>query len=115
QATAQYDFSATATVTWDGGARHTEVEVRNASGSVEIVSADRKVIDDGRHTYVSDPKAGRRWTGLFVEPIAEHGPSPASHWELSTKPGPKVAGRATTVVLATRPDGTQALRLFVDD
>ncbi len=116
-AASNYDFTGTATVTWQtgDGTRHDRVQVHDTSGSVEIRSRDGVVIDDGRHTYVRDRRGTPAWTGMFVEPIANDPPPPGSHWALSTKAGPTVAGRPTTAVLATRPDGTPALRLSVDD
>lgn len=116
-AASQYDFSGTATVSWNtgDGTRRAQVEVHDADGSIEIVSADGAVIDEGRHTYVRDPRTAPGWTSVLVEPAAHDLPGPGSHWELTTKPGHAVAGRPTTVVFATRPDGTPAQRLFVDD
>jgi negative regulator of sigma E activity len=116
-AATQYDFSGTATVAWNTGAgtRRAQVEVHDADGSIEIVSADGTVIDEGRHTYLRDPRTAPGWTSVLVEPVARDLPSPSSHWDLSTAAGQTVAGRRTTVVVATRPDGTPAQRLFVDD
>jgi hypothetical protein len=116
-AASQYDFSGAATVRWNtgDGTRRAPVEVHDAAGSIKIVSAAGIVIDEGRHTYLRDPRTAPGWTSVLVEPTARNLPGPGSHWELTTEPGRTVAGRATTVVVATRPDGTPAQRLFVDD
>ena len=112
-----YDFTGTATVRWNTseGTRRAQVEVHDADRSIEIVSAEGVVIDEGRHTYLRDARSAPGWTSLLVEPVARDLPAPGSHWELSTKPGHPIAGRLTTVVFATRPDGTPAQRLNVDD
>jgi hypothetical protein len=116
-AAAQYDFSGTATVSWNAGdgTRHAQVAVHDAGGSIEIVSGDGSVIDEGRHTYVRDRSNGPGWTSVLVEPMAGDLPAPGTHWALSTKPGRPVAGRPTTVVVAARADGTPASVLNVDD
>ncbi len=116
-AASRYDFSGTATVAWNAGEgiRRAQVEVHDAGGSIEIVSAEGEVIDEGRHTYVRDPRSAPGWTSVLVEPAAEGLPAPGSHWELTIGPGRTVAGRPTTTVVAVRSDGTPAQRLFVDD
>jgi len=116
-AASRYDFSGTATVAWNtgDGTRREQVEVHDASGAIEIVSAEGMVIDEGRHTYVRDPRSAPGWTSVLVEPVADDLPAPGSHWELTTGAGHTVAGRPTTQVVATRSDGTPAQRLFVDD
>jgi hypothetical protein len=116
-AASQYDFSGTANVAWNtgDGTRRAQVEVHDAGGAIEIVSADGVVIDEGRHTYLRDPRSAPGWTSVIVEPVADDLPGPGSHWELSTGAGRTVAGRPTTTVVATRADGTPAQRLFVDN
>jgi hypothetical protein len=116
-AASQYAFSGTATVRWNtgNGTRRATVQVHDADGSIEIVSAQGRIIDQGRHTYLRDPRTAPGWTSVLVEPTARDLPAPGSHWELSTRAGRTVAGRATTVVIAERPDGTPVQRLFVDD
>jgi hypothetical protein len=116
-ASSRYDFSGTATVSWNtgGGTRRAPVEVHDASGSIEIISVSGIVVDEGRHTYLRDPRTAPRWSSVLVEPSARNLPAPGSHWDLSTAAGRTVAGRPTTVVVATRSDGTPAQRLFVDD
>ncbi|MDQ1430565.1 MAG: hypothetical protein QOF40_1167 [Actinomycetota bacterium] len=116
-ASSRYDFSATATVAWNtgSGTRRAPVRVHDAAGSIEIVSANGVVVDEGRHTYLRDPRSAPRWTSVLVEPSARGIPAPDSGWELSTDGGRTVAGRPATVVVAARADGTPAQRLFVDD
>jgi hypothetical protein len=116
-AASHYDFSGTATVAWNtgDGTRRAEVEVHDTDGAIEIVSAEGVVIDAGRRTYVRDPRSAPGWTSVLVEPVADALPSPGSRWALSIETGHTVAGRPTTLVVATRPDGTPAQRLFVDD
>jgi hypothetical protein len=116
-AASHYDFSGTATVRWNTGegTRRAQVEVHDADGSIEIVSADGTIIDEGRHTYLSDPRRAPGWTSVLVEPTARDLPAPGSHWDLTAEAGRSVAGRTTTAVVAKRPNGTPAQRLFVDD
>jgi sigma-E factor negative regulatory protein RseB len=116
-ASSRYDFSGRATVTWStgSGTRRAPVQVHDAAGSIEVVSATGVVVDQGRHTYLRDPRTAPRWTSVLVEPSARGVPAPGSHWQLSTEGGRTVARRPTTVVMASRPDGTPAQRLFVDD
>ena len=114
-AASRYDFSGTAVVTWTTGTgtRETQVEVHGDDGTLEIVAADGgTVVDEGRRTYLRN-KLG--WTGALVEPAPGQLPSPTHRWNLTTAAGRTVAGRPTTVVVASRPDGTPAQRLFVDD
>ena len=114
-AASTYDYSGTAVVSWTVGdaTRRSQVEVHDVDGALEIVAADGgAVIDEGRRTYLRD-RLG--WTGAVVEPAAGDLPSPSHHWELSLGTPRTVAGRPTTVVVATRGDGTPAQRLFVDD
>jgi hypothetical protein len=110
-----HDFTGVATVTWTSskGAQQAQVRVTDASGSVAVTAADgRAVVDEGRRTYLRD-RLG--WTGLVVEPTSGHIPAPDRRWALSTAGTSTVAGRAATVVVAARGDGTPAQRLVVDD
>ena len=60
------------------GDRHRHVDDRtaparrsrctDADGTIEIVSAAGVVIDEGRHTYVRDPRTAPGWTSVLVEP-----------------------------------------------
>jgi len=114
QAAATHDFSGLVTVTWRDGAtlRKAQVEVTDAGGVVEARVNGDVVYDSGARTYVKD---GNRWTGIAVDPAAGETPSAATHWKLTTSPGPEVAGRSTTQVVASRRDGTVAQRTAVDD
>ena len=76
--------------------------VHDADGSIEIRSEDGVVIDEGRRTYLQDPRSAPGWTSVLVEPTAHDLPAPGSRWELSTETGRTVAGRPTTMVVATR-------------
>jgi sigma-E factor negative regulatory protein RseB len=113
QAAQSHDFSGTATVSWrdDATIRRTEVAVTDDSGVIEARANGTVVYDSGSRTYVKD---GRHWTSVVLGAAAD-APSPASHWRLTTRRGPDVAGRPTTEVVATRRDGTVAQRLAVDD
>ncbi len=114
-AASRYDYSGTAEVVWTVGdaTRSAQVEVHDVGGALEIVAADGgAVIDEGRRTYLRD-RLG--WTGALVEPAAGNLPGPSHQWALSLGAARTVAGRPTTVVVATRHDGTPAQRMFVDD
>ena len=111
-----HDFSGVATVTWTtpkGTRQSAQVHVTDVGGSVAIAATDgNTVVDEGRRTYLKDHLG---WTGLVVEPAARDLPAPDRRWQLSTDGTRTVAGRPATVVLATRPDGTPAQRIAVDD
>jgi hypothetical protein len=111
----QHDFTGVATVMWTTakGKQSTQVHVVDVGGDVSVaVAAGDAVVDEGRRTYLRD-RLG--WTGLAVEPTARAVPAPDRRWQLSTAGPRTVAGRSATVVVATRPDGTPAQRLVVDD
>ena len=109
------DFTGDATVTWtsSGGVRRSHVTVSDQGGAIEITTKDgAAVIDTDRRTYL---RKALGWTGVVVEPTARSVPAPTHHWELGTEPAQQVAGRPTTVVVASRADGSPALRLSIDD
>ncbi len=110
-----HDFTGSASIAWAtaAGRQQARVHVTGADGAVEIAATDGDtVLDDGRRTYLKD-RLG--WTGLVVEPTAHDLPQPGRRWTLATAGTRTVAGRPATVVVATRPDGTPAQRLVVDD
>jgi hypothetical protein len=114
-AAVDHDFAGVATVTWTTpkGKQQAAVSVTDAEGAVAISAADgRSVVDEGKRTYLRDHLG---WTGLVVEPTVRDRPAPDHRWDLSTAGSRTVAGRPATVVEATRPDGTPAQRMVVDD
>ena len=115
RAAERYEYRGTAGVTWtaSGGLHHTQVLVSDESGAIEIVAPDGgTVIDAGGRAYLRNAFG---WTGVVAEPALRSIPDPAHHWTLATGPPRRVAGRAATVVVASRADGSPALRLSVDD
>ena len=114
QAAGSHDFSGVATVTWRAGgdARTAQVEVTDASGTVEARVDGNVVYDSGSRTYV---KTDGRWTSIAVDPGGRDIPAAGAQWKLSTHTGPTLAGRSTTEVVAARRDGTVAQKLAVDD
>jgi hypothetical protein len=114
-AAVNHDFTGVATVTWTTpqGKQRAAVSVTDAGGAVAISAADgRSVVDEGKRTYLRDHLG---WTGVVVEPTARDLPAPDRGWDLSTAGSRTVAGRPATVVEASRPDGTPAQRMVVDD
>jgi hypothetical protein len=110
-----HDFTGVATVMWtaSAGPKDAEVHVTDTDGNVAVdASGGRAVIDEGTRTYLRDHLG---WTGLAVEPTARNLPAPDGRWALATAGTRTVAGRPATVVVATRPDGTPAQRLAIDD
>ena len=113
-ASARYDFSGVAEVIWRDGnvQRRAVVEVHDTHGSLSIESGDYAVYDQGGHTYIHD-KSG--WASVLAEPEVDALPAPGRAWQLSVRRGRSIAGRSTTVVIASRAGGTIAQRLFVDN
>ncbi len=113
-APANYQFVGTALVGWRAGneLRHATVDVHDASGSLEVEAGGSAVFDDGTRAYFHDDSG---WTSVLIEPTAKGMPAPDDSWDLATRPGRTIAGRPTTLVVAKRPDGSVAQRLFVDN
>jgi hypothetical protein len=113
---ADHDFTGFATITWTTPEKKqsAQVHVTDVGGAVAIAATEGggAVVDEGRRTYLKD-RLG--WTGLVVEPTAHDLPAPDGRWKLTTDGARTVAGRPATVVLATRPDGTPAQRMVIDD
>jgi sigma-E factor negative regulatory protein RseB len=113
QAPFRYDFSGTVAMAWrdDGSLRHADAVVRSSGGSIEVESGSRRVVDDEGDVYVF---GNGGWSSVLAMPAPEDLPAPDSTWALSTRPGPPVAGRPTTLVEATRRGGTPALKVLSD-
>jgi hypothetical protein len=118
QAAVSHDFTGLATLKWRDGAteRTAQVDVTDAAGMVEARVDGNVVYDHGDRTYFEDDG---HWTGIAVEPGNRDVPSAGAHWKLTTRPGPEIAGRSTTEIVATRRDGEGAgkvaQRIAVDD
>ena len=83
--------------------------MRAVDGTLEIVSDDQVVLDEGDQTFLKGP-AGlveRRST----EPAPSRRPSPDQPVDAAARKGIRRLGRPTTVVVASRADGAVALRL----
>jgi sigma-E factor negative regulatory protein RseB len=113
EAPQQYDFAGTVAVGWRSGSRMvaTTVDVTALGGTVEIENGSRRVIDVGGHTYVLGESG---WDSVLMTPETATIPSPDHAWDLTTRPGPTIAGRPTTEVVASRPGRGVAARLYVD-
>jgi sigma-E factor negative regulatory protein RseB len=110
----QHDFAGAVTVTWHSGGktRHATVDVRGDQGSVEVASGSRRVVDDEGSTYVLGGAGS--WSSVLALPPPSDLPAPDHTWTLTSRTGPSVAGRPTTIVEALRRSGTAALRLYLD-
>lgn len=112
QAATRWDFEADVVVEWsDGGdSGHVVVPVRVVDGVVEI-EGDRTVVGSDEGRYVED---GGAWTTLWSATATEARPAPSRKYDLAVEPGRLVAGRTTSIVLATH-GGVVRERLFVDE
>jgi hypothetical protein len=107
-------FSGVVQVTWldEGKQNELTVDVTGDMGAIEVQSGESLVFDRGTRTYFRN-KLG--WSSALIEPEKSAAPAPDHRWTLSERRGPKIAGRPTVLVEATRRNGDVAQRLFLDD
>jgi len=113
-AASQTDFSGVVDVTWraaSGTRKHATVEVHAVDGVLEVSADDHIVLDDAGQTFVKDELG---WSSTPAQPDPQHRPAPDANWDLTVRPT-TVGDRAATTVVASRPDGSVAQRLVIDD
>jgi sigma-E factor negative regulatory protein RseB len=115
-ASSQWSFGGTVDLTWRDGRREEKVrratvDVTASYGTVEVAAGSHRVVDDVGTTYVLGDNG---WTTVLMAPISRALPSADHAWGLSSRPGPTIAGRPTTVVVAARDGRRDAQRLYID-
>lgn len=115
-ASSQWSFDGTVALTWRDGrhedtTRRATVDVTATYGSVEVAAGSHRVVDDVGTTYVLRDKG---WSTVLMAPISRTLPSADHAWRLTSRPGPTIAGRPTTVVVAARDGRSDAQRVFID-
>jgi hypothetical protein len=102
-------------VTWrDHGRLHrTTTYARVDHGVVDLGTGGNRVLSRDGQRWVAAPSG---WTLVLGPDVpAQAPPSANARWDLRAAPGPPVAGRPTTVVLAADPaTGTTRARFFFD-
>jgi sigma-E factor negative regulatory protein RseB len=100
-------------LTWRdrGSTRHATVSVTGDRGDIQIDTGTSAVFDRRGLTYYHGTVG---WQSALIGPDPTHVPPPDARWGMTLRAGPTVLGRPTQLVVATRPNGTPALRLYVD-
>jgi hypothetical protein len=115
-ASSDWSFGGTVALEWrdtdDASKTHTTtVDVKATYGAIEVVAGSTKVEDQYGFTVVT---GDRGVPNVLLSPITRTLPSADHAWTLSTRPATEIAGRPTTVVVATRRDRSAAQRLYID-
>ncbi|HSO94587.1 MAG TPA: hypothetical protein VLV81_00955 [Acidimicrobiia bacterium] len=114
-ANAHQSYAGVLSVDWvDHGARHhVEAYTHVVDGEVELGAGTSRVLSAGSQRWVGSPGAWALVVGS--DSTAAAAPSADANWDLQTEPGPSVAGRDTTEVVATEPSsGAPRARFFID-
>jgi sigma-E factor negative regulatory protein RseB len=116
-AAAQWAFGGNVALTWrdpvdSGKVRRANVDVTAAYGTVEVAAGANRIVDNLGTTYVLGDKG---WSTVLIAPLTHQPPSADHEWTLSSRPGPTIAGRATTAVTVSRDGRGVVQRLFLDD
>lgn len=114
-ANAHQSYAGVLSVDWtDHGAQHhTEAFTHVVDGEVEVGGGNSRILSEGNQRWVGAPGAWALVVGS--DSTAAAPPSADASWHLRTGPGPTVAGRATTAVVAADPSsGTPRARFFID-
>jgi negative regulator of sigma E activity len=114
-ANAHQSYAGVLGVDWvDHGARHhTEAYTHVVDGEVEVGGGNTRVLSEGDQRWVGAP-------GAWVLVVGSHStadapPKADASWDLQTGPGPNVAGRNTTkVVAADLSSGAPRARFYLD-
>ena len=108
-----YDFEGVVELQWRDGKKmqRATVTVRGVDGSIEVESAESRVVDYGATTYVLG-KSG--WTSVGVTATPANLPSADHAWTLTSRTGSEIAGRPTTTVLASRSATGVVQKLAID-
>src|SRR5450759_492774 len=114
-ANAHQSYAGVLSVDWtDHGAQHhTEAFTHVVDGEVGVGGGNSRILSEGDQRWVGAPGAWALVVGS--DSTAAAPPSADASWHLRTGPGPTVAGRATTAVVAADPSsGTPRARFFID-
>jgi negative regulator of sigma E activity len=114
-ANARQSYAGVLGVDWvDRGTRHhTEAYTHVVDGEVEVGGGNSRVLSDGDERWVGAPGAWALVVGS--DSTAAAPPSAGASWDLRTGPGPRVAGRNTTAVIADDPSsGAPRARFYLD-
>ncbi len=113
-ANAHQSYAGVLSVDWRDGAtaHHTEAFTHVVDGQVEIGGGTSRILSEGGQRWAGAPGT---WALLARSDAAATAPSADASWDLQTRPGPTVAGRPTTLVVADEPStGIPRARFFVD-
>jgi len=102
-------------VDWvDHGARHhTETYTHVVDGEVEVGGGTSRALSEGDQRWVGAPGDWALVVGS--DSTAAAPPKAGASWDLQSGPGPRVAGRTTTAVVAADPSsGTPRARFYID-
>jgi hypothetical protein len=114
-ASSNWSFSGRVALEWHDASNTTQmhttvVDVTAAYGAVEVVAGSTTVDQYGFTAVI-----GAHGTPtVLLSPVTRTLPSADHAWTLATRHGPEIAGRPTTVVVATRHDRSAAQRLYID-
>lgn len=115
-ANAHQSYAGVLSVDWSDNAgteHHAEAFTHVVDGQVEVGGGNSRVLSEGNQRWVGAPGAWALVVGASSR--AASPPSADANWDLQTAPGPIVASRATTVVVAADPSsGTPRARFFID-
>ena len=114
-ANAHQSYAGVLRVDWNdkGGQHHTEAFTHVVDGEVEVGGGNRRILSEGDQRWVGAPGAWALVVGS--DSTAAPPPSADASWDLRTGPGPTVAGRATTAVVAADPSSAMPrARFFID-
>jgi hypothetical protein len=108
-----HDFEGVVELQWRDGKKmqRATVTVRGVDGTIEVESAESRVVDYGATTYVLG-KSG--WTSIGVTATPVNLPAADHAWTLTSRTGDEVAGRPTTTVLASRDTTGVVQKMAID-
>jgi negative regulator of sigma E activity len=116
EASSDWSFGGTVELTWrdahdETKTHHATVDVTATYGTVEVAAGSHRIVDDVGTTYVLGDEG---WSTVLMAPVSRALPAADHAWKLTTRPGPEIAGRPTTTVVAARDGRSPAQRLFID-
>jgi negative regulator of sigma E activity len=114
-ANAHQSYAGVLSVDWrdNTATHHMEAYTHVVDGLVEVGVGTSRVLSDDGQRWVGAPGNWSLVVGSDI--VASTPPSADASWDLQTRPGPAVAGRATTVVVADDPSsGSPRARFFID-
>jgi negative regulator of sigma E activity len=114
-ANAHQSYTGVLSVDWTDGVaqHHTEASTHVVDGEIEVGGGSSRILSEGDQRWIGAPGSWALVVGS--DSTAAAPPSAETNWDLRTGPGPTVAGRATTAVVASDPsNGTPRARFFID-